>query len=474
MRIGTCIFAVVMAAFAAGAATAQETAADAEQGAPPPAAWGFAFELGLGTETLPIDPREPPGPENQATYQKLAFMPELSFGKLGLGLDLTVHFNLRPGQDGSDVEIYEPDWLPAKADKTFLELYLPKIAYIRWGQKGDPLYAKLGSFDDGTLGNGFIMGNYSNTRFLPERRIFGAALDVDGSLFNFPYLGIETFAGNLANFDVLGTRLYARPLAAQDLPVLKNLQVGTTAATDLDPYRYAGTEFVDALGDADPVSMFGVDARLPIISNPALSLSAYSDLAFQPKGRWGSMAGAGGVAFGFLLYQAQLRLLGPDFVPTYFDGAYDLFRHIKYLSMAEDPSGDPYAGWLAGLGFTFLSNAVVFNTTVDGPFKRPPEEVLEAGIADYPHLRSTFTLAEGILAGFSFQALYEKYFLGADEPLGTGNFWRDLTSRENAVIGAQINYRTGPAVISLLYSLRYDPTIDDYIVTSSLMSSVRF
>jgi len=437
-------------------------------------AFGFGFELGLGTETLPIDPSEPAEETNQATYQKLALKPDISFGKIGVGMDLTVHFNLRPGNSGSDIEFYEPDWIPSEADKTFLELYLPKIAYVRYGQKGDPLFAKLGSFDDATLGNGFIMGYYANTLFLPENRLFGAAFDLDGALFDFPYVGVETFAGNLASFDVVGSRIYARPLTDNENPLLKHLQVGLTVASDLDPLRYAADNYVSPDGSSDAVTMYGTDVKLPILNSPLVSLAAFSDLAFQPRGRWGSMAGVGGRFFGFVLYGVQLRLLGPDFIPTYFDGAYDLFRIQKYEAVAENASGDAYAGWLASLGFSILADAVAFRLTMDGPFKAEPANPVTAAITDYPHLRGTFTLAEGLLAGFSFDGFYEKYYLGADDPVGTGNFWEDLVNPENAAIGAQFNYKTGPAVISLLYNLRYDPAAEDYIVSSSLMSSVRF
>ncbi|AEJ19636.1 hypothetical protein [Gracilinema caldarium] len=434
--------------------------------------FGFKFELGLGTETLPIDPKAPLESTNLATYQKLSLKPDISFGKIGVGLDVTVHFNIKPGQDGSDIEVYEPDWIPEKADKTFLELYLPKFAYIRYGQKGDALFAKFGSFDDGTLGNGFIMGNYSNTRFLPETRIFGGALDIDGQFFNFPYLGIETFVGNLAKFDVVGSRLYVRPFAGTEYPLLKHLQVGATVASDTDPLRYASEAFKSAIGTADTVTIAGLDTKLPVLNTPVVSMAAFSDLAFEPKGRWGSMAGVGGKLINMVLYGAQLRLLGPDFIPTYFDGSYDLFRHLKYAALQEDAAGSIYAGWLASIGFSLLSDAIIFQTSLDGPFKAPPSEL--GSINDYPHLRGVFTIAEGLLAGFSFDALYEKYYLGAPSPVGSGNFWKDLVSQENAVIGAKFNYRTGPAIISLLYNLRYDPQSGDYVVTSSLMSAIQF
>jgi len=424
--------------------------------------FGFGFQLGLGTETLSADPTN--AASSMVTFQKLALQPDISFGKFGLGLDITVHFNLKLGSGGEGVEFYQPDWIPEKAGKSFLELYLPKIAYVRWGQKGEPLFAKLGSFDDGTLGNGFIMGNYSNTRFLPTTRIFGAALDLDGKLFNFPIVGIETFVGNLARFDLIGTRIYVRPLTFTELPILKELQVGATVAADRDPQLYDGIDGNDA--DSDSVAVFGGDLRLPIIANSMVVMAAFGDVAFQNGGRWGSAVGVGGQFFSFMPYTAQIRLLGSGFIPTYFDGSYDLFRSLKYASITTTPSSsDPSFGWLARLGFSLINNLVIFSVTADGSFKAPPAN---GGINDYPHIRGVFTLGEGLLAGFSIDALYEKYFLGS-----TGDFWGDLVSAQNAVIGAKVNYRTGPAMLSLLYNLYYDPT-SGFIVTSSLMSSIRF
>ncbi len=462
--------AALGAAFAlAAAASGQETEA-----APPApsASIEYGFELGIGTETLVEDPTEPQDDETNplVTYQKLALQPGFSFGKFDVAVDLSVHFNLDLGSGGDGVDFYEPDWVPKKAGKSFLELYLPKIAYVRYGQKGDPLFAKLGSFDDGTLGNGFIMGNYANTRFLPATRVFGAAFDVDGALLDFPYLGVETFVGNVAIMDVIGSRLYARPLSGTELPLLKGIQVGATVAADREPQYYDADEDNDSDGDA--VAVYGADFKLPVLEREAASAALFGDAAFQNRGRWGSAVGVGGTVLKYGPYTAQLRLLGPDFVPTYFDGSYDLFRSVKYAQMEEDPSGDLFAGWLAGLGFA-VPNLVSFRVAADGPFGPAPEDSLS--FADYPHVRATFALAEGILGGFSADALYEKYLLGAPKAAGgTGSFWGDLFDPENAIIAARLNYHTGPAVISLIHNLRYDPETGDFIVTASLMTSIRF
>ena len=63
----------------------------------------------------------------------------------------------------------DADWVPEeKTFEGFLSLYLPKFNYIRYGNKGEDIFVKLGSIEDATLGTGFIMGNYSNAMFLPN------------------------------------------------------------------------------------------------------------------------------------------------------------------------------------------------------------------------------------------------------------------------------------------------------------------
>ena len=67
----------------------------------------------------------------------------------------------------------------------------------------------LGSFESATLGSGFLVGNYSNTGLLPERRFFGISLGLDGELFNFPAVGLEAVIGHVPALDLVGVRFYA-------------------------------------------------------------------------------------------------------------------------------------------------------------------------------------------------------------------------------------------------------------------------
>lgn len=415
--------------------------------------FAFNMEMELGAETLYDD-----GSTDPVSYQKLSLYPDISFGKVGIGLALTFHYRF----EDSGMVIRSEDWTVSD-DRTFLDVYLPIFRYVRYGYKGDPLYAKIGSIDNGTLGNGFIMGSYANTNFLPERRIVGLALDLDGALFNFPYVGIETFTGNLAKFDVFGTRVYVRPLIGMELPIIKNLQLGATVAVDNDP-NALGT-FQDTAADPDRVTIYGIDFKQPILSSDLFSLALFGDMDFQPvpvsgdrnKTSTGGMIGFGGKLIGFMNYGLSALFLGDDFVPFYFDSVYDLYREVKY-NIYSDGGVEGYAGWLASMGFSFLDGALVFNTSVDGAFNRQ-----EGKETTYPHLKAVFTVAEDVLPGIYFDASYDKRYIE--------NF-RDLIDPSNAVIGANINYKTGPAVITLGYDLRYDPADGGWTTTARLSTSI--
>jgi hypothetical protein len=440
--------ALVLLFAAVPLAVAQEDGGgDNGEGAGP----SFSAAIEIGAETF----NESGG---QVTYQKLSFAPDIGFGKIGLGFDFTFHYRFTDEQGSeSGFDFREEDWYPT-GDQTVLDVYLPIFRYIRYGQKGDPLYGKFGSIEDGTLGTGFVMGNYANTHFLPERRIMGLALDVDGKLVDFPYVGIESFVGNLARFDVLGSRLFIRPLAATELPVVNSLELGTTVAADTDP---------DALydfnnyADPQPVTVYSADFIQPLLTKMPATLSLYGDLAFQSGGsktNTGGLLGIGGTLIGFIDYGFNTLFIGEDFVPFYFDRSYDLFRESKYKIFVGDAGVDPYTGWLARLGFNFFDEAFTFETTLDGSFAPDP-----AKESTLPHLQAKVAVAQGVLPGIHFDATYDKKYI---------NTFDELVSPEDAVIGANVHYTTGPAVITLGYTLRYVPADGSWETTAKLSSSI--
>ncbi len=426
------------------------------------AGFSFGLGLGIGVQNFPNPKYTGIGTEPEfITYQSLALSPEFGWGKFAIGLSFILNYRFTGGSSGNEFEVRREDW-EVGSFKEFLETYLPKISYIRYGVKGDPLYVKMGTIEDATLGNGFIVGNYSNALYLPETRIFGLAFDLDGRLLSAPYIGLETFVSNLAAFDLVAARLYSHPWVGSSLPLLKDLQIGATVATDQDPGYFAkrDSNYPPALlppGDAS-VLIYGVDFRLPLLTGDLFSLALFGDGVVQKEG-WGSMLGTGGRILRFITYGAQLRYLRDQFIPTYFGTSYDLFRPLQYRVYDGTVEKKGGMGWFASLGFSALQDKVSFTTNAEGPLGE-----IEG---NYFTWRGIVVLKEGIVPGFSFDALYEKQNM---------DDWKDFQRwREDALIRARINYRTGPAVISLVYNLRYDPSApgdNKWIVTSGLSSTI--
>jgi hypothetical protein len=436
----------------AGVSLAPLAAEDAQEN-------GFAVGMGLG---IGVQTYNEPGP---VQYQSLALTPDFSVGKFGIGVNLTVNYRFV----GDQIVIRQADWVPTSL-ANFVEIYLPKLMYVRWGLKGEPLYVKAGSMDDMTLGNGFLVANYANTLYLPSTRIFGLAFDMDGALFGFPFVGMESFIGNLAAFDVMGARLYVRPLLGTEIPVVKDLEVGGSFVADTRPN--VTPDLYTATGAYAPaVLAVDGDLRLPIISGSLASLAAFGDVAsILNNGSMGGMVGLGGKLIGFLTYGAQLRLLGPGFVPTYFGPSYDTTKAaMLYPALTASPGTAVTFGWLASLGTSFLDDKIVFLVTLDAPFYAPYPGAAAGtaqGNLNYPHLRGIFVIADGIIPGISLDFEYDKKGITA---------WADLVSAQDALIQAKLNYTTGPATISLVYQLTYSQnhTPDPWVVTSGLQSSIK-
>ena len=230
----------------------------------------------------------------------------------------------------------------------------------------------------------------------------------------------------------------------------------------------AKAPFVEA-DDAEPISVWGIDFKLPILSNPIISLVAFGDFVSQNE-HTGGMIGFAGKFFSFLPYGAQLRILGDDFIPVYFGEPYDLFR-AQYYDIANNPTtGDPIiegtAGWFANTGLSILDGLIAFSISFDGPFVKPApglDDEDEGAWVNYPHLRGSFVLAEGLVPGLWLNASLDKRNIQS---------FADLIDFSDAVIGATINYKTGPAVLTLAYDVRFNPVTEEWETSAKLQSSL--
>jgi len=140
------------------------------------------FNLGLGVGSATID---------GTIYNQVALRPELSFGKLGIGLDLVMYID----NQGS---IRKDEWDEASD-------IIDKFLFIRWGQKSDPFWFKWGSLNNITIGYGGLLAGYSNMMEFPSVRKVG--INTGMSFGNF---GGELFLSNMKDFSRGGTLMGLR------------------------------------------------------------------------------------------------------------------------------------------------------------------------------------------------------------------------------------------------------------------------
>ena len=154
----------------------------------------FGMGLGIGSATI-----------DGTLYNQLALRPEINFMGIGIGLDLVVYMddegNIR--QDEWDFDD-NPD------------LIYDKILYIRYGEKSSPIWAKYGSIENMTLGQGGLMKGYSNMMEFPTVRRVGI-----NTGFNIGSIGGEVFLSNIKDLSRGGTifGLRAQYKLSDNLPI---------------------------------------------------------------------------------------------------------------------------------------------------------------------------------------------------------------------------------------------------------------
>ena len=296
------------------------------------------------------------------TYTQIRLMPELVFGKVGIGLDVDILID----EDG---KIREEDW-------DHFDDYLNKIYYVRYGHRGDPFFGRIGGFTSYTLGHGLVMQNYTNMLRYPEHRQIGLQLGGD-----LPVAGmqVEGFTSNLWENDILAARASFLPLMKLELPLLSNLRLGGTFATDRNQYDglldsdddnypdvfddypddnhwhnevdrqrdwwrniyveiYGSDQGFDEwfensiylprnpsfddLGE-ESVSVMGIDYTLPLMTTAAFSLVHYGELAQIFDHNMGFIWPGFGMKFLIFDVTLEHRYYQSDFEPAFFDNLYE-------------------------------------------------------------------------------------------------------------------------------------------------------
>ncbi len=378
-------------------------------------------------------------------YYTLRFMPEISIGNFGAGLDLRLDFdkngNLR------------------KEDFNEFSDYLSIIRYLRYGLKNDPVYVKLGALDYYTLGHGSIMYQYNNSPSLDVRKI-GLVFDVD-----FGNIGFESIYSQFGEAGVVGIRGYVRPLKfseAGSIPIIGDLEVGATYAADYNQYAGAESGFynpstrkIQITSDEGAVNIVGLDLGFPIVSTSLAKLVLYID--YSKIINFGSGV-ATGIAFtssgmGLISISAKIerRFNNPHYLPSYFNSLYEIQRfsvdtssnslpvQSKVQILASD--FDPGNGYYGELG---VNVAGLFN--ILGGYQRL-DKYPESGIL---HISADISPQD---LSFIARAGYDKTNIKNEKDL--------FTLDDRSYLYAELGYKPYPfMIVSMVYIWTFSPVRD--------------
>lgn len=276
-------------------------------------------------------------------YAGVRFQPELSLGKVGVGFDVPVYFNLETGDFYSD---------EFKNGTGVLRL----ISYVRYGRKKrDPLFFKVGQLRGESLGYGSLLNNYNNSPSYEKRKV-GVSYDI----LIKKVFGIEGMYSDLntESFNLFAVRPYVRPFGASGIPVLKTLDFGFSYISDKDRTNRFGDDTGKNEFLSDGMKAYGFDMGITFINSNFINLTGYTHFSKLAKIKSDSLAryhqeipptqgyGAGkGMGIGvnanmnvvgnfFRLNSRIERLWYTDnYLPQFFDAHYEINKDAKIAAL---------------------------------------------------------------------------------------------------------------------------------------------
>ncbi|MEA3451648.1 MAG: hypothetical protein U9Q83_07060 [Bacteroidota bacterium] len=199
------------------------------------------------------------------------FKPELSFGKLGFGLDMPLLLNLTT----KELRLDEfQDGVGA----------LRMIRFVRFGvKKRDAFYFRIGELSDARLGFGMILNDYNNSISFEKRKL-GAEFDIVIK----EKFGLEVIYSdlNFASLNLLGIRPYFKPFGATKIPIVKTIEIGAGFVTDHDKTAIAHDDIIDYRSNyfiESGINSFAVDMGLYLLNFNWLRWNIYAQAGYMPK-----------------------------------------------------------------------------------------------------------------------------------------------------------------------------------------------
>lgn len=296
------------------------------------------YDVSFATGYSQITPRR----GNADTYVSLSVLPELHYRKLGIGLLGRLHIQPRSGT------LREQDF-----DR--VSDYLGLLYFVEYGQESDTTeHVRLGVLEDVGFGYGHFVDQYANDVSLddPMRGITGA--------LNIGRVRLEGLFNGLARPGVLGAHGAYFPFGKDPDSFLPRMQVGLSFAGDVNR---AGSQ-VNSLQPGEPfllssrpgnqnpplpvgaddgaLFMVGMDAGMRVLQTGTLSLLSFAEASkILDHGIGASFGLQAATEIGPVQVHGRYvqHVLGPEFLPDYFDSTYETQR-IRGVSLSEGQARD--------------------------------------------------------------------------------------------------------------------------------------
>ena len=367
------------------------------------------------------------------TYYLVCIAPEVAFGQLGIGLDLNLRFNTQGKLRMGDYAKFED--------------YLRIVRYVRWAQKGEPFYVRIGQLDYSLLGHGSIIYDYRNSASYDLRRT-GIEFDL-----NFEKYGLESLYSDITGRGLLGLRGYIKPLkflGLTKIPVINNFEVGATYARDLN--QYADVTHIDS--SRAGLSIYGFDFGLPIISYSFLKSTLYYDFAQIANYGHGSTIGINmnfsGMGILNMRGKYEYRINGANYIPAYFNAFYE---HDRFNFLSRLSKSDTLSHIAANQGYFGEFIMSILNTFYIIAGYQAPSDIENQGI-----LHAELQLPE--VTGIVVRGMFDKARIG-----------RVFILDDNSILSAEIGYKP---VKYLLVSMLYQRTFSNRNQDGSLRADGSF
>jgi len=253
------------------------------------------------------------------TLVKVGLSPDLKLGPIDLGLDINFY---SPSDKASDHNL---QWV--------------SLRHVGYNYK-DRHGFKWGRLRDLTLGYGLLMddfdtGSGGSSEFVTKKAGFHGYTTLFRTRFDAVWTGEDVKAGRVSYTLFEKTPIFGSPLI-----------IGTTYVTDQDGVNdtsQGGDAIVRAKQDG-----YAADVALPIGGQLFTLYTEYAKLVDHGDG---ISFGAKGSVFGQLKYRAEVRHLGEDFVPGYYNQTYQ----ATSFDFATDAPQKKLTGFLAATSVDFLS-----------------------------------------------------------------------------------------------------------------------